>query len=258
MTQLSEHSFNYRYLIHAIQRLSHVDCPVALDFGCGLGQAISLGLKHDIDIYGVDAFEGWWGTWCERLLPDAAARITTIGRDALPFRDSQFDMVISNQVFEHIPDPTRILPEIARVLKPAGQFLALFPFREIWYEGHLGLYFAHWLQTHPLLLRAYLSGAEKVGLGLDHHGLSGKAWVDAHFNGLTQMCFYHRRTDVLRWWREVFRTEPASLAADYVDFRLKRFAGFYGWIPAPTRSFLFRALCHIRVGGVLLTLNNKP
>src|SRR5271166_5045633 len=61
---------------------------------------------------------------------------------------SQFDMVISNQVFEYIPDPTRILPEIARVLKPGGQFLALFPFREIWYEGHLGLYFAHWLQTH--------------------------------------------------------------------------------------------------------------
>jgi SAM-dependent methyltransferase len=257
MSRLTEHSSNYDYLIYAVQRFSHVDRPIVLDFGCGPAQAVSLGLRHDIDIYGVDAFHGGWSGWRERLLPDAAARIAIIDTDALPFRDSQFDMVISNQVFEHIPDPTRILPEIRRVLKPGGQFLALFPTREIWYEGHLGLYFAHRLQSHPLLLRAYLILAQKLGLGLNLHGWSGKAWVDNHFNGLTRMCFYHRGTDVRRCWREVFRAEPASLAADYVEFRLTQFAQFYRWIPAPTRSFLFRILCHIRVGAVLLTVNNK-
>jgi SAM-dependent methyltransferase len=257
MTQLTEHSSNYRYLIDAVTRFSQVDRPVVLDFGCGLGQAVSVGLTHDIDIYGVDAFDGWWGNWRERLLPDAAARIAIVGRDALPFPDSHFDMVISNQVFEHIADPTRILPEISRVLKPGGQFLALFPFREIWYEGHLGLYFAHRLQRHPALLRAYLTAAEKLGLGINHHGLSGKDWVDSHINGLTHVCFYHRGTDVRRWWREVFRAEPVSLAADYVEFRLKRFTDLYRWIPAPARNLLFRALCHIRVGAVLLTVNNK-
>ena len=257
MSRLTEHTSNYDYLIYAVQRFRDVDCPIVLDFGCGSGQAVFLGLRHSIEIYGVDAFDRGWNGWRERLVPDAASRIAIIGTDPLPFRDSQFDMVISNQVFEHIPDPRRILPEIRRVLKPGGQFLALFPTREIWYEGHLGLYFAHRLQSHPLLLRAYLILAQKLGLGLNLHGWSGRAWVDNHFKGLTQMCFYHRWTDVREWWREVFRAEPASLASDYVGFRLAQFAQLYRWIPMPARNLLFRILCHIRVGAVLLTVNNK-
>ena len=254
---MTQHSDNYQYLIHAIQHLKGVDRPMCLDFGCGLGEVVSVGLREGIDIYGVDTFEGWWGEWSERLVPGAVSRIAKIGRDRLPFHNSQFDVVISNQVFEHIPHPSRVLPEIGRVLKPGGQFLALFPSREVWYEGHVGLYFAHRLQRRPRLLRTYLIGAEKVGLGLNHHGVSGKTWVDSHFNGLTKACFYHRRADVLRWWREVFRAEPISLAAHYVEFRLKRFAGYHQWIPARTRSLLFRVLCNIRVGSVLLTVNNK-
>jgi SAM-dependent methyltransferase len=254
---MTQYSDNYQYLIHAIQHLKGVDRPTCLDFGCGLGEVVSVGLREGMDIYGVDTFDGWWGEWSERLVPGALGRIAKIDGDRLPFQDSQFDVVISNQVFEHIPNPRRVLPEIGRVLKPGGQFLALFPFRDVWYEGHVGLYFAHRLQRRPRLLRAYLLGAEKVGLGLNRHGLSGKDWVDSHFNGLMKQCFYHRRADVLRWWREVFRAEPMSLAAYYVDFRLNRFADYYRWIPAGTRSLLSRVLCHIRVGAILLTVNNK-
>jgi SAM-dependent methyltransferase len=257
MSRLTENSSNYGYVIDVVQRFSGAQRPIVLDFGCGVGQAVSLGLQHDIDIYGVDTFDGWWANWRERLLPDAAARIAKIGSDELPFPDSHFDMVVSNQVFEHIPDPTRILPEIRRVLKPGGQFLALFPFRETWYEGHLGLYFAHRFQHHPTLLRAYLTGAERLGIGLNHHGLCGQEWIDSHINGLTQMCFYHRGTDVRRWWREIFRSEPISLAVDYVEFRLKGVADLYRWIPARVRSSLFRTLCHIRIGAVLLARNEK-
>ena len=39
---------------------------------------------------------------------------------ALPFRDSSFDAVIANHMLYHVPDVSRALGEIRRVLKPSG------------------------------------------------------------------------------------------------------------------------------------------
>ncbi len=39
---------------------------------------------------------------------------------ALPFDDASFDVVISNAVFEHLPDVPAALAQVARVLKPGG------------------------------------------------------------------------------------------------------------------------------------------
>lgn len=41
----------------------------------------------------------------------------------LPYRDQQFDMVISNSLVHHLPDPLPFLREIKRVLKPYGGIL---------------------------------------------------------------------------------------------------------------------------------------
>lgn len=38
----------------------------------------------------------------------------------LPFKDNSFDVVLCNHVIEHIPDETKALSEIYRVLKPKG------------------------------------------------------------------------------------------------------------------------------------------
>src|ERR1019366_9699742 len=42
--------------------------------------------------------------------------------EALPFLDNSFDAVISIAVLEHVRDPFRCAAEIARILKPGGQF----------------------------------------------------------------------------------------------------------------------------------------
>jgi uncharacterized protein YbaR (Trm112 family) len=39
---------------------------------------------------------------------------------ALPFADACFDLVLSQAVLEHVPDPQRAVDEIVRVLKPGG------------------------------------------------------------------------------------------------------------------------------------------
>ncbi len=47
---------------------------------------------------------------------------------ALSFPDGSFDVVFSNEVFEHVPDLRRAVGEIARVLRPGGLLLGTFPF----------------------------------------------------------------------------------------------------------------------------------
>lgn len=46
----------------------------------------------------------------------------------LSFDDCSFDVVVSSDVFEHVPDIRKALSECRRVLRPGGRMLALFPF----------------------------------------------------------------------------------------------------------------------------------
>ena len=46
----------------------------------------------------------------------------------LSFADAQFDFIVSNDVFEHVPDPLLAFKECVRVLRPGGIMLATIPF----------------------------------------------------------------------------------------------------------------------------------
>lgn len=48
-------------------------------------------------------------------------------REALPFADASFDLVLSFEVIEHLAYPEQYLSEIRRVLKPQGLFLLSCP-----------------------------------------------------------------------------------------------------------------------------------
>jgi len=63
----------------------------------------------------------------------------------LPFKDDSFDIVISNQVIEHICDKGNYLQQSYRVLKKEGVLLISTSNRVFPYEGHLRLPFIPWL-----------------------------------------------------------------------------------------------------------------
>lgn len=108
-----------------------------LDIGTGRGRMAIDVAKHfsDAHVVGVDTWTKAWGHFgmtkegCE-----ANARIANVSDRCtfkqgsalnLPFKDGEFQLVISNFVFHEIrvPDRTVILKEITRVLAPGGLFL---------------------------------------------------------------------------------------------------------------------------------------
>lgn len=92
-----------------------------LDVGCGEGNSEEKFKAHQQDItwFGLDIAES----------PEVKARKKTEGNfytfDGvnIPFEENYFDIVYSNQVFEHVRHPEALLKEIHRVLKPTGYFI---------------------------------------------------------------------------------------------------------------------------------------
>lgn len=57
----------------------------------------------------------------------------------LPFKDNSFDFIICNHVLEHIPDDTKAMQELYRVLAPSGTAVVQVPYdakREITFEDN--------------------------------------------------------------------------------------------------------------------------
>jgi SAM-dependent methyltransferase len=66
--------------------------------------------------------------------------------EALPFRERAFDLVVANDVLEHVASPKRTLREAHRVLRPGGHFFAATPNRlALRPDPHVRLWGVGWL-----------------------------------------------------------------------------------------------------------------
>ena len=251
MHQLSP---NYDYIIE--YAVSGNPSARVLDYGSGQGILVSRAMERydSADFYGVDTFEGIYQNWREKIPKDLQGRIQRIENGRIPFPDNHFDVIVSNQVFEHVARPDEVLGELNRVLKPGGRFLALFPTRDVWWEGHLGLWFAHRLDAHPNLQRSYIRAMRRLGRGYYHKDRSVDQWTNHMVTVLRNSCYYHTWRGVVCWWRESFGNNPHSLAPTYMRYRIKCHPKLKVFSPladtaiaAPVLEFI----CHKRAGRVL-------
>jgi SAM-dependent methyltransferase len=90
-----------------------------LDLGCGVGHSYHLLAPRET--VGVDISAA--------ALAGQERRTVVADMRELPFADSEFDAVLSVQSLEHVPDPDRVLAEVARVVKPAGTAVFVTPNR---------------------------------------------------------------------------------------------------------------------------------
>lgn len=251
---------NHEYIISRAMELAGNPAPRILDYGCGKGELVALARQKGLDFHGVDTYDLIYEDWENNLAADAKDAITRIQNGRIIAPDHSFDVVVSNQVFEHVTDPAPALAEIARVLKPGGTFLALFPTRDIWFEGHVGIYFAHWLTPWPNLQLAYLRFARQLGFGYYGQGASPGQWAQSSRRTLFELVAYHRMRDVRQWWRSAFGSEPRSESVHYMLYRIdrSRLASLAGWARTPPGRQLLEFICRIRAGRVLVVTRPPP
>ena len=94
-----------------------------------------------------------------------SAEILQADGTALPFGYGTFDIVTEIDVVEHVPNPSAILKEIARVLKPDG-ILHITAGNKLWpLEPHYRLPFLSYL---PTKLANYYVRLTRRGIGYEH------------------------------------------------------------------------------------------
>ncbi|MCP4571361.1 MAG: class I SAM-dependent methyltransferase [bacterium] len=190
-----------------------------LDYGCGGGRIVSLMRTRGLDAYGCDVFYG--GSQALQNVPpellDTAIR--KIEDDRIPFPDEHFDLVVTNQVLEHVKDLDLVLREIHRVLKPGGRVLALFPDRGTWLEGHCGVPFLHRFPKGSGSRVGYALLWRTVGFGKNKAGKSRLAWSRHMCNWLDQWTHYRGYGEVRRLF-DRYCTDFRHLEHERLDSRL--------------------------------------
>lgn len=96
---------------------------LVLDVGCGAGDFLHRMHQRGWSVKGVD-FDG-------KAIANAKARygFELLHSDlaGARFSENSFDAVTMNHVIEHVPEPTMLLSEVRRVLKPGGRLVAITP-----------------------------------------------------------------------------------------------------------------------------------
>ncbi|HYY88432.1 MAG TPA: class I SAM-dependent methyltransferase, partial [Chloroflexota bacterium] len=95
-----------------------------LDIGCGLGMYVSQFRRFTEDVHGVD------------VDPDKVAQasqwlpnLQVAPAEQLPYADGSFDVILLNEVIEHVDDDQRTIREAFRVLAPGGHIIIYAPNR---------------------------------------------------------------------------------------------------------------------------------
>lgn len=156
-----------------------------LDVGAGNGRHTFEALKRGADTVSVDLDDMYLPVVREmshamrtsgEARADAMAECVRADALGLPFPDATFDHVIAAEVLEHIPEDTRAMAEIHRVLKPGGTAAITVP--RYWPERVCWALSKEYTQTAGGHVRIY--GASDLKDRLRGAGLAPTATHHAH------------------------------------------------------------------------------
>lgn len=259
--------------------------PIRLcDMGCGEGGLLAylasclpaLNPDRAFEFHGVDVADsgvqaaGFFARTIAGL--DAAhpgidwpARLHLIAsRDPWPFADGGLDILVSNQVLEHVVDHRHFLAETRRVLADGGISLHLFPLIHYFWEGHIHMPLVHRVRQHHLI-RRYIKLCSRLGMGSYRahkkaYGMSLDDYAEEHADYMTFMTNYLSKRELLALCKAAGLRADFSYTPQFYWARLRmlrrgRPRYLYGE-PRPIRdSFLFFFLK--RISSITLFLEKK-
>ena len=183
-------SLTHQHLLSVVNTELALRCPpegrpvTILDAGCGDGLLLEFLAKAlpvcwpklSFELFGFDVSDhgvqrlGFLNDTVERLASSSPSqpwgeRIALISdRASWPYDSETFDVVLSNQVVEHVFDHNLFFSEIARVLRPGGFSVHLFPLGHCIREPHLHIPLVHWLRS-PEALTGCIKICSLLGIG---------------------------------------------------------------------------------------------
>ena len=132
-----------------------------LDVGCGSGLSLLEAKAMGVEAWGIEADPN-----AQRFADQLGLRIHQGGLQDVPFADVSFDLVILNQVIEHIPEPDKALQIIQQRLTVDGRVVLVFPnvnslwcklSRLRWINWHIPFH------LHHFTLKTFSRMAERCG-----------------------------------------------------------------------------------------------
>jgi 2-polyprenyl-3-methyl-5-hydroxy-6-metoxy-1,4-benzoquinol methylase len=210
-------NINYEYFLHYVKKKENYKNIKVLDFGCGKGEILQLLLDNGINAYGVDIYHQGPSeeVLSSELYKQGKIKIIEINKK-LPFEDKSFDLIISNQVFEHVSNIDFVSDELSRLLKDRGKMYHHFPSKEVWREGHIGILFSHWFSSEGKLRYLYTFLMRLVGFGRNKKGKTISEWTKHNINYLDKFCYYRKNSELNNILRDY---EIENKEIDYIKFR---------------------------------------
>lgn len=183
-----------------------------LDVGCGDGRLIAylatampvMFAGQEFEFYGFDVDDhgvqpaDYFRQTAELLsaaqpLTDWRSRLALISeRDSWPYADGSIDVIVSNQVLEHVIDHDFFFGETARVLAPGGFAVHVFPSKHCLVEPHLHIPLVHRFKSENvvrslimLFTRLRLGIFSKLKMG--NPDLSAKRFSETHTDFIVRL-----------------------------------------------------------------------
>ena len=117
-----------------------VSCgQVMLDVGCGSGLSLLEAKELGAEVFGIEADPN-----VRRIADELELQIHIGSLYDEPFKNISFDLIVLNQVIEHIPDPGKAMQELKKRLKPNGRLILVFPNRRSIWQRLFGLKWINW------------------------------------------------------------------------------------------------------------------
>lgn len=209
-----------------------------LDYGCGAGLIVKLLRERGLDAVGCDIFFEGGDRLSEIATEELGVTIFRMEGDKIPFPDNSFDFVINNQVLEHVVDLNAVVAEMARVLKPGGTVLSLFPDSGVWREGHCGVPFLHRFPKGSRFRVNYAHFARLLGAGYHKGNKPPRLWAEDKCAYLDKWTHYRPYAEVEAIFSRHL-SPPHHLESYYIE---ARFGSRVRLLPPMIRSLIVRKL----------------